>query len=175
MNRTAPSNQLTLMRLLVLVTCLAVGLAVFSPGNTSSFDWKSLDDWQERISIVLMGLTLAGPMFAWSQRRRDRRHFRAGTLLAAMLGLGVLLMIPPQVLANLRGEEQVGTTAYTCLLYVLPLLGLWFVLAASIGGLFRWRNFTAKCPWSERFGWYLAVLWAPWGVRILYMFYADEL
>jgi LPS export ABC transporter permease LptF len=84
-------------------------------------------------------------------------------------GLVALLMLPPALVARLK-SQQAG--AVFCLAYALPLMGLWFVLAALLSGQVA-SLFRAHAPWTERYGTLLALAWSPLGAWHLYHFYAE--
>ena len=62
-------------------------------------------------------------------------------------------------------------SAGACLFYVLPLLGFWFTLSATMTGQLRWRHLRAEEAWTDRFGVYLGLAWTVLGIWITYDFY----
>jgi len=122
-------------------------------------------------NAVLIGLALPAPLFMVRPRRRDARPLGFGSLFALVAGLGALLMLPPALAARLKSSQG---GAVVCLAYVLPLMGLWFILAALLSGQIR-SLFRADTPWRERYGALLALLWSPLGAWHLYGFYSEVL
>jgi hypothetical protein len=154
-------DRFTLWRLIVLVTCEAMVFGLFADDIDTGDAWT--DFFRAWSSIALLGLSMPGPLFAVGRRWAGQR-LGPGALLWLSLGLGFLLMLPPAVK---DGE------ALSCLYYVLPLMSLWFVLAAAVGGRMRLKYLGPRTAWTERFGFYLGLLWSPLGVWLLWDFYRD--
>lgn len=163
-------DRLTIFRMLVMVTALAVGWAVYSP-NMNDINLADADSWRMLASVFMIGLSLAGPVFALVRRRTYR--LGAGGLLALTLGLGGLVMMPPAMMMRYqRGNIDNGMAAF-CLYYCLPLMSLWYLAAMLVGGRLSRRSFSSVTPWSERYGLILALLWSPLGFWILWDMYVE--
>ena len=91
-------------------------------------------------------------------------------MFALTAGFGALLMLPPCLVGRIASEK---TMAPMCMYYVLPLVGLWYLLAAAAGGQIGRKLLSPDTPWSERYGFLLALLWSPLGVWHLVGFYHD--
>lgn len=154
-------DKFTLWRLIVLVTSEAIVFWLFGDSIDDDAVWTEfVRAWS---TIALMGLSMPGPLFAIGRRFAGQR-LGAGALLWLSLGLGVLLMLPPAIKDD---------SAMTCLYYVLPMMSLWFVLAAAVGGRMRFKYLGPRTAWTERFGFYLGLMWSPLGVWCLWDFYSD--
>jgi len=190
-------DRLTISRLLILTAGVGVGLAICMPRPV---DLRSADSWRSLLTAVLMGISLTGPLFAVldrgtgilpvSSRAGCPCHQRLdwGGLFWFAQGLGVLLMLPP-IIAEQFGQDRIRLSPSSCLGYVLPLMGLWFLLAALASGMLGSRtrqtlDDAASGPnadefgyyaqaWRDRFGVLLAACWAPLGGWILFDFYVD--
>lgn len=154
-------DRLTISRLLVLTAGVAIGLRLLAP-PPADIDVRSVDAWRRLASCVLIGLSLPGPIYTIRRPRGDRLGI--GGLLWLALGLGALLLLPAAV--------HKGRTAEACLYYTLPLMSLWTVLAAALGGLLRRRRLRAAA-WRDRFGLYLGLAWSPLAIWHLVDFYRE--
>ena len=62
-----------------------------------------------------------------------------------------------------------------CLYNVLPLMGLWNLLAALVAASAVRRELVPKMSWTERYGLFLSLAWSPLGVWMLVDIYRDVL
>jgi hypothetical protein len=172
-------DRLTIRRSLILTAGIAAGLAI---GVPRPFDLKAIDSWRALLTAVLMGVSLVGPLFALAHCRAGiaplssragcaRRRLDWGGLFWFAQGLGVLLLLPP-IIAEQFGRDRIRLSSASCLAYVLPLMGLWFVLAALASGLIQ-RRHLRRAAWLDRCGVWLAVAWSPLGAWIIFEFYFD--
>jgi purine-cytosine permease-like protein len=164
-------DRLTIARLLLLTAGVAVGLGVYAP-DVSLPEGSSVDRrerWLGVANAVLIGLALPAPLFAIGLQRRERVALGVGGLFALMASLGALTLMPAMLMMRL---SRASSGAALCLHYALPLMGLWCVLAAVVGGQARFL-FRKDAPWLDRYGAFLALLWSPLGVRHLIWIYRD--
>lgn len=139
------------------------------------FDWKNHESWRALLNAVLSGLSLPAIGFGLSLRLRGH-DLKSGSLFGLMAGLGALLMLPAAIMAKVLAEpEQSDNIVVSCMYFVMPLMGLWFFLAAWVGGMFTWRLWSQPMPWSEKYGYLLAVAWTPLGVWVLADIYHDAI
>jgi hypothetical protein len=160
------TDRLTIRRMLILIAGIGAGLAI---GTPQPFEPGNLDHWRGLLTVIVMGLSLTGPVFIFADRRTPLRW---GGLFWFAQGLGVWLLLPPIITE--RFKSGIRISPLLCLMYVLPLMGLWFTLAALVSGQLRRRQFR-RLPWRERFGALLAMLWTPLGVWVVGEFYYDAL
>lgn len=163
-------DRLTILRMLVIVTTIAIGVAVYGP-ERSKFDPEKIESWRFFYTSLLLGMSLAGPMFALVRRRNYR--LGAGGLLALTLGLGALVMMPPAIMMRSRNGSVENSTAFFCLYYCMPLMTLWYLAAMAAGGRLSRRSLSRVAPWSERYGLILALLWSPLGLWLLWEVYCE--
>jgi uncharacterized membrane protein YhaH (DUF805 family) len=163
-------DRLTIFRILVIVTALAIGIALYLP---NTIELAEVDSWRWLATTFMIGLSLAGPVFAFSRRRSHR--LGASGLLALTLGLGVLVMMPPAIMIRCyKGEGHIEQSAVAvCLFYSMPMMSLWYLLAMTAGGRLTRRSFSRATPWSERYGLFLALLWSPLGMWVLWDCYSE--
>ena len=164
-------DRLTILRLLLLTAGVAVGLAVFAPRITAT-SATDTNQWRGLVNAVIIGLGLPAPLFCVRRRGSDRR-IGAGGLFALTAALGSLLMLPAAVVSVIAGDAK-GMPA-ACLFYCLPLVGLWYLLAALLSGHVGRHLFRPETPWTEKYGFLLALLWSPLGVWVLVDIYRDVL
>jgi 4-amino-4-deoxy-L-arabinose transferase-like glycosyltransferase len=150
---------------LILTAGVGAGLAI---GMPRPFLGGDADSWRSLLTAVLVGISLAGPLFALCDRRR---RLGWGGLFWFAQGLGVLLLLPPMLMERF-GADRIRLSPTSCLAYVLPLMGLWFTLAAMAGGLVHRRRLR-RAAWRDRFGVLLAAAWSPLGIWIVADFYRD--
>jgi hypothetical protein len=161
-------DQLTIARLMVLTAGIGVGLAVFAPPY-ESFDAMDSEHWRKLATSVLIGVSLPGVFY--NVRRRSRR-VATGGLLWLTLSLGVWILLPPAIAAPLlNGGTKGDTSAGMCLYFVLPLVSVWFLLAAWLGGKLQRRHFSKGSAWGDRFGVYLGLVWSILGTWVIFDFY----
>ena len=170
---TTPRDRLTIRRLLAITAGVAVGLSVFGP-QTKDLDYQSADWWIIVWNALVIGLSLPVPLFAIGARPRHGVVMGPGGIFALMAGLGALTMLPPVLMARRAARLTLadGVMALFCLSYVLPLMGIWYVLAVLVSGQVR-VMFRADTPWLDRYGGFLATLWSPLGLWHLIRFYQD--
>jgi hypothetical protein len=149
---------------------VAVGITVWAPG-TGDFDPRDSEHWRVLWNAVLLGLSLPAPLFILRFRRAPTDLPGAGALFALTAGLGAILMMPPTVAARFVSRGPVG--AVVCSQYVFPLLGLWYMLAALLGGHLTRTLVNRQAPWSERYGFVLGLLWSPLGAWVLVDLYLE--
>jgi hypothetical protein len=110
-------------------------------------------------------LTLPAPLFGIARVFKNR-SLGAGGLFALAIGLGVWLMLPAAViecLARVRTPGNERNEAAGCLYFVMPMMGLWYLLAGLVSGHIGRRLFSPTTPWIDRYGFFLALLWSPLG------------
>lgn len=169
---TPRRDALTIGRFLLLTAGVAVGLGVFvSPhkqgGGFLRFD---LDTFLVYYNAVFIGLALPAPLFVMGQRLRKGPPIGPGGLYAVTVGLGSLLMLPPVLVGRLQSD--VGPS-FTCIHYTMPLVSFWYLAATLLAGRLGRELFSRATPWTERYGFFLAVLWTPVGMWLLFgVFYA---
>jgi hypothetical protein len=168
-SRSPSRDRLTILRVLLLTAGVAAGLSVFAPEKEADSFEKS-EWWLMLANAFVIGLSLPAPLFTLRFRRVERPQVGFGALFALMASLGVILLLPPALVERLHSDKG---EVHFCLYYVLPLLGLWFVLAILLTGGFRriWRK--AESPWTERYGFFLALLWSPLGIWHTVHFYIE--
>ena len=162
-------DRLTIGRMLLLTAGVAVGLGVFAPEVKRPLQLGEPDRWLMFANAILIGLSLPLPLLAFRLRRPDRVRLGAGGLFALAAGLGAWTMLPPACAQRLKSG---GSEAAVCLVYVLPLMAVWWLLATVAAGQLR-STFSGSRPWFERFGSWLAVLWMPLGLWQLSRFYLE--
>lgn len=162
-------DALTIRRFLLLTAGVAMGLGVFSPGEKKG-DLLEIDQFLGLYNSVLIGIALPAPLIIIGQRWRKGPAIGPGGLFSLMVGLGALLMLPPVLLQRLAGK--VGSSLF-CLFYMLPLVSVWYLAAAAMAGKIDRSLFARSTAWTERYGFLLAVLWAPMGVWWLIRFYME--
>jgi hypothetical protein len=168
--RRGSTDRLTIGRLMLITAGIAVGLVVFVPEPEKAFE----DAQHVRLLLgaILLGATLPGLVFV-AERRRQRRRIGVGGWIALTSGLGVLILLPPSLAASrFGGGEGLGLL---CLHYTIPLAMLFMLLASIAAGRLRWRHLNRSAPWSERYGFYLALAWLPLSLWLLWDIYTDSL
>ncbi len=171
-----PRDRLTILRLLILTAGVAVGIVFFAPGYDGEEAWDN-EKWRALATAVLIGLALPAPLFC-ARRPQSETKLGAGGLFALTAGLGSLLMLPAAVIEWAgRTSPTAGADGMpaTCLYYCLPLVGLWYLLAALVSGYVGRSLFAPETPWTERYGILLALLFSPLGVWALVDIYRDVL
>jgi len=172
--REEHQDRLTIGRLLVLTAGVAVGLALFAP-HLGADNITDTEDWRGIANALVIGLALPAPLFCLPRVFRNR-SLGAGGLFALAAGLGVLLLVPPAIVEWAARNSPASTndnfSAAACLFYSIPLMGLWYLLAAIVSGHAGRRLFEPATPWIERYGFGLAVAWSPLGVWLLVDVYA---
>lgn len=166
---SGPPDRLTIGRLLILTAGVAVGLGVFLPHRSDPPKIGDPELWLASINAVLAGLSLPAPLFFFRMPRESRSRMRFGGFFALAAGLGSLTMLPPAAAARVAST---GASATVCLIYVLPLMALWWLMAAASSGQLR-TLFRRDRPWLDRFGTLLAIAWSPLGLWHLFNFYAE--
>lgn len=171
-DRLSVPDNLTLRRLLLLVTGLAVGMALFTP--ETPVEGIDAEYWWHLWGAIVIGLSMPAPLFALSRTWRGHR-LGIGGVYALAIGLGVWLLLPPAISVALRQDsEAYDSTAYICMLYVPALMSLWMVLALGLGRRLRVRYLGPGAAWTERYGFYLAFVWLPLGLRLMWLIYNDD-
>jgi hypothetical protein len=156
-------DRLTIGRMLLLTAGIALGLALFAP-RLAPGDLASADRWRETAFAVIAGLTIPAPLFAIRRRLRNT-SLGAGGLFALAIGLGVWLLLPAaaiEYVARLRTGSD-GNEVASCLYFVMPMIGLWYLVAGLVSGAINRRLFSPTTSWIDRFGFLLALLWSPLG------------
>ena len=164
-------DGLTILRILMLTGGVAVGIMVFVPDKHKEL--QEVEAWRAVANAVVIGLSLPAPLFVMAAARRSAGLLGPGSLFAMGMGTGSLLLLPPPLIAAYLDGES---TAPACLYYLMPQAALWFLLGAVLArqitrGLFD----RIRTPWTERYGYFLALLWSPLGVFHLVNFYREAL
>ncbi|MBX7075426.1 MAG: hypothetical protein K1X71_19965 [Pirellulales bacterium] len=163
-------DRLTMLRLLAMVTGVAVGIFLFYPRPESTAQAQPLD-WFSFCFATLAGATLVESLFV-ARRLYARHRLGVGGYITLALGIGIWLLLPVAVVERLTTGEQ----AVSCLVYVLPLGALWMFVAALITAGLNPRRLLAHSPaWTDRCGILLAMLWSPLGAWFLFWLYQDFL
>jgi hypothetical protein len=166
-----PRDTLTIGRILLLTAGVAIGLGVFRPAENGGGLFEiNIERTTGLYNAVLIGFALPAPLFIIGQRRRKGPPIGPGGLFALMTGLGAFLMLPPVLVYRLASGQG---TALLCLYYMLPLVSFWYLAAAAIAGKLGRDLFARTTAWTERYGFLLAVLWAPMGAWWLINFYLE--
>lgn len=165
-------DRLTIWKLLWLTAGVGVGLSCFCP-PLGKFAWNNAADWRIVLNGILSGLSLAAVGFGLNLRLRGKR-LGFGGLFGLMSGLGALLLLPPMLIVG-EGKAIGDRVAFMCLVYMMPLMALWFLLAVAVGGRLNRRIWSASMPWTEKFGYLLAIAWTPLGVWMMVDIYRDSL
>ncbi len=163
----ARRDALTILRILLLTAGVAVGIQVFG--------WE-----KDKLLLlplanaVVIGLSLPAPLFVVGRARQSPGAMGPGSMFAMTMGIGSLLLLPPPIIAKLVIARE--SSAPLCLYYVMPLAAIWFLLGALLAGQISRRLFDrGRTPWTERYGYFLAVLWSPLGVYHLVNFYREAM
>lgn len=164
-------DRLTIGRLMLLTAGVAISLGIL-PLKVAASELVKVEFWLSLSTALLAGLSLPAPWF--TLRHRGRQTLGPGGLFALTVGLGTLLLLIPVGIGRIRGSGQVDTPA-GCMMYCMPLVSVWYVLAAAFSGHIGRRLFHPNTPWTERYGFLLAALWTPWGVWHLVTMYLDVL
>jgi len=164
-------DRLTIWKLLWLTAGVGIGLSCFN-GPFDQYDWMKVESWRFLFNGILSGLSLPAIAFGFSLRLRGRR-LGPGALFGMMSGLGALLMLPPAALGASAGLLDSGNVPLTCMYFIMPLMALWFLLAAIVGGALRPKIWSSTTPWTERYGYLLAVGWTPLGIWVMFDIYRD--
>ncbi len=171
-----PPDRLTIRRLLLLMVGTAVGLTLFAP-RLGPNDLTRTESWREVSFSVIIGLTLPAPLFAIRYRFR-RRGLGSGGLFALAIGLGVWLMLPAaliDLIERMRSPANMRNAVGACLYFVMPMMGLWYLLAGLASGHVSRRLVSPGTPWIDRYGYLLALLWTPLGAWHVVDVYRDVL
>ncbi len=120
-------DALTILRILLLTSGVAVGISVFLPDK----ELKGGTAWRVLASAVVIGLSLPAPLFVIAAARRIRGPLGPASLFAMGMGTGALLLLPPPLIAAWLGRES---PAPMCLYYLMPQAALWFLLVHSSRG-----------------------------------------
>ena len=166
---TASIDRLTIRRLLLLTTGVALGLVIFVPSDDA--DLSSVEWWRLAWFSLLAGVALVSPLLVIARRWQGHQAGVGGMLLLT-LGFGVLLMVPSTI-AERAGDAQGQGFSVTCLAYCVPFVCLWYLLAAAVGGQLTRASLGRDAPWVERLGLYLAIAGAPLGVWLLIDIYRE--
>lgn len=148
-----------------------LGLMIFAP-RAKDFDPSSSEWWRLLWFALLSGVALISPVFVIGRRIRGHRAGVGGMLLLT-LGFGVLTLLPTAIADRVRGADN-GFSA-VCLAYCVPLVCLWYLVAAASGGQLTRAFLRKSTPWVERFGIYLTLAAAPLGIWTLVAIYLEEL
>jgi len=170
--RHVQEDRLTIWKLLWLTAGVGVGLTCFCE-PFKDFQWNDTDDWRILGNGILSGLSLSALLFGLNLRLRGRR-LGFGALFGVMSGLGAILLLPPLLVVD-EGKALGNGLAFACIVYMMPLMALWFLLAAAVGGRLRRKIWSRPMPWTEKFGYLLAMAWSPLGVWMLVDIYRDAL
>ncbi|MBI2826640.1 MAG: hypothetical protein HYX69_18360 [Planctomycetia bacterium] len=173
-NHAEPRDTLSIGRLLLLTAGVATGLALFGPVYDSATPINS-EWWRYLANAALVGLALPAPLFCIRPRRA--RPLGAGGFFALAAGLGAVSILPAAAAVRIAHPPAAGE-AYglpaTCIGWVLPLMGLWFFVAMLVSGQVGRRMFWRASPWTDRYGFWLALGWSPLGVWLLVEVYSES-
>jgi hypothetical protein len=159
-----PRDALTIRRILLLTAGVAAGLKVFAPESDQPL--VQAEGWLLLANAVVIGLSLPAPFFLMGSVRRART-LGPGSMFAATMGVGSWLLLPPPLIGR-------SPAALLCSYYAMPLVAAWFLLATLLTRQVNRRLFDrAATPWTERYGYVLALLWAPLGVYHLVLMYRE--
>lgn len=167
---TPSTDRLTIGRIMLITAGIAVGLAAFIPEPGHIFD--DAQNVRYFLNSILLGAALPGLIFILTRRRGGHR-IGVGGWIALTASLGVLILLPPSAGAS-RFHAGEGT-GLLCLHYTLPLAMFFMLLAALVAGQLRWRHLSRQAPWSERYGFYLAIAWLPISLWLLSDIYREWL
>jgi hypothetical protein len=169
-------DRLTIRRLMLLTAGVAVGLTIFSP-PLKEMNPGSADDWRVLWNALAVGLAAPAPLFCTAVGFRNGR-LGFGGMFALAAGLGVWLLLPPAIIEwlgrNASPRVDIDQAVF-CLFFVLPSMGLWYLLAAFVGGQVGRRLFSRSTPWTDKYGFFLALLWSPLGAWQLVEIYRNVL
>jgi hypothetical protein len=161
-------DALTILRILLLTAGVAVGIKVFIPEDVDG--WTA---WRTLFNAAVIGLSLPAPLFVMGAVRRVQGPLGPGSLFAMAMGGGALLLLPPPVIVMFSSHK---TASPACVYYIMPQVALWFLLAALLTGQINRRLFDRRqTPWTERYGYFLALLWSPLGIFHLVRYYRQAL
>lgn len=165
-------DRLSIFRLLVIVTTVAVSFAIYMP-DASQSDFLEFYSWLDFAVILMIGLSLAGPLFALARRRVHR--LGSGGLLSLALGVPCWVYLLPTIWDS--HVTPGNWSAWSPFLYEgLPAMSFWYLLAMALGGRISLKSFSSSIPWAERYGLYLALLWLPiWAWNVWIYFSAEEI
>jgi len=165
-SRSPRRDALTILRIMLLTGGVLVGMEVFGPKRDDN--WKEWTAWRQLANAVVVGLSLPAPLFLASALWRRRPELRAGSVFAMAMGCGAILLLPPPLIAAYFGRES---SAPVCLYYIMPQVGLWFLVAALLTRQINRELFAGPAPWTELYGYVLALLWSPLGIWHLVRYY----
>ncbi len=171
-----PLDRLTIGRLMLLTAGIGVSLPLYVP-ELGTGDPRNPETWRILVNAVVVGLAMPAPLICLAGRSSGRR-LGAGGMFALVAGLGVLLLLPPALInwyLRITANTKQDYSAAACLYFVLPPLGLWYLLAALLAGHAGRESFRKSTPWTEKYGYSLALLWTPLGLWQLFEIYRDTL
>jgi cytochrome bd-type quinol oxidase subunit 2 len=166
-----------LAQVMALVAGLAVGIWI-----GISREGRSAPDLNPVLMFVIFaagGLALAGPILILAERRRLGRcagSVGVGRLLWFATGTAGWLMWPPIVYRRLTNRESMGMNQ-VCYFYGTPLMAVFLWVTFGLSGWLRPRaRRRFRKYWTERFGFWLGVVWFLLGGYLLgTMWWADLL
>jgi hypothetical protein len=174
---TAPgddsSDRLTIGRLLILTAGIAVGLTVFAP-RIGTGNLADQDLWRGLAQAIAIGLSMPAPLFCLPRAFRNRQ-LGPGGLFSLSAGLGVLVLLPAGVIERFTRQSGANADRFqtgACLGVALSLFGLWYLLAALVAGHADRHLFRCTTPWTERYGFLLALVWSPLGAWWVFDIYS---
>jgi hypothetical protein len=174
MSESAPRDQLTILDAMTLIAGVAVGLWLFHDKLKFAelFEKPSEEAWIVLAVALLGGISLVGTPMLLVARARGRRRWRSGAMQWFALGLGCWGLAPPIALMRLKIASG-GETALSCIVYTMPLMGLFLTAATLIGGRPVPRWWSCHGWWPEWFGMWMLLGWAATGCYVLFMIYRD--
>jgi hypothetical protein len=165
MSPQSPRQQLTILEAMVLIAGIAFGLWLFDDDVDIP---KDIEDWVLIATDMLGGLTLAAtPLFVVSGWRR---RWRSGAFLWLGMGLVSWGLAPAIIVERLTTSSS---AAPACFVYILPLIGLFFLMACGIAGRPIRRWWTCRGWWPEWLSMYVLCGWAVVGVYVLFQIYKE--
>lgn len=157
-------DRLTIGRLLLITAGVAAGLTLFAP-HIEPEKLQSSDSWRGMAFSLIVGLTLPVPLFGIG-RVVKKRSLGVWGLFALALGLGAWLMMPAAIIEYLEPTSSPNNEqheSFACLYFVMPMMGLWCLLAGLVSGHAGRALYNRTTPWIDRYGFLLALLWSPLG------------
>ena len=169
MSPPRPHEQLTILEAMVLIAGVAFGLWMFNDKREKN---SEPDGWVIVAVSVLGGSSIAVVPMMLVDRIRHRRRWRSGAFLWFGIGLVCWGLAPAITIERLKISGH-GSVAPTCLVYMLPLIGLFFLAAAAVGGQPIRHWWTCRGWWPEWLGMYVLIGLAATGVYVMYSIYKD--
>jgi hypothetical protein len=169
-----PSPGLTILDSMILIAGVSFGLWLFQDELKFSQLFTAPDDdqWLVVAVSIFTGVSLAGTPLIIIDRIRSGRRWRSGALHWVAIGLAAWSLVPALSLERLKLVSG-SAAAKACIVYSLPLMGLFLLLATIIGGrpVSGWLN--CRGWWPEWLGMWILIGWAAIGCYVLFLVYHD--